>query len=459
MEGVMKNPPMYDYQYRALRWLCRNDGRGLLAIDMRLGKTRISLEWLKRNKRGLPALVVCPATIKHVWEEEISKWTDFTCAVVGGRKTKRENPWTKRNVDILIINYDVLFHWRRVFRQFPAQTIIFDESHYMSNPEETKMVFKTKRVRAGVEVANHVPHVICLSGTPIKNRPCELFPVLHILDYENFRKFWPYAIRYCDLKYGRFDWDWKGSGNLSELKEKIEHIVLRIRKKDVLDQLPDKVTSAIPVDLSNRKEYKKAEDDFISWLEATGGNVKGAKKAQALMKINELKRMAGLGKVKAINDWIKNYLKFKGKLVVFTSNVKPKEAILSDFSDSVGVDGQTPLKRRQEAVEAFQRPSGTSLFVGTMKACGEGIRLDAGNVVCFAEMDWTPSIHDQAADRVWNKDKDKIDIIYFIAKNTVEERVLELLNQKREVMTSLIDGGDIDTSGSVEELLLETFRS
>src|SRR5690606_31128859 len=163
-------------------------------------------------------------------------------------------------------------------------------------------------------------HVIALTGTPIVNRPIEGFNIFQILDRNLFPNFWTYVHRYCDARHNGWGWDFSGATNKEELNQILTStIMIRRRKADVLKDLPEKLYSFVPMELDNEKEYRTAEAEFIEYLR----NVKGkeaaekAKKAEHLVKIEELKQLAVKGKMKQAISWIKDFIEDGNKLVVF----------------------------------------------------------------------------------------------------------------------------------------------
>ena len=151
---------LYKYQKIGVRKLRGFKGRALLADEMGLGKTLQVLTYLKKKTEQRSVLVVCPATAKYVWKNEIKKHTRFSGRILSGRKTRT----FKKKRDITIINYDIIHYWKDCLRREGFDVMILDECHYCKN-------WKAKRTKAISSLGKRIPHIIALSGTPLTNRP------------------------------------------------------------------------------------------------------------------------------------------------------------------------------------------------------------------------------------------------------------------------------------------------
>jgi SWI/SNF-related matrix-associated actin-dependent regulator 1 of chromatin subfamily A len=267
---------LYPYQKTGVKMMEGFNGRALLADEMGLGKTIQALYYHKRNKKGT-TIVVCPASLKFNWAREAANHIKQSSMIVEGRKPPTRAGF-KRN-RFIIINYEVLSYWVDHLKKFKPTLLILDECHYIKNR-------KAKRTRAVQALAKNIDEVIAISGTPLTNRPSELFPVLNLLRPDKFKSFMPYAHRYCDAKKNRWGWDFKGAKNLDELHEKLTStMMIRRKKMDVLQDLPEKSRNVITIPISNRKEYDEAETDLIAWLSKF--NIGKAKRAEAAERLIE----------------------------------------------------------------------------------------------------------------------------------------------------------------------------
>ena len=175
----------YPFQNEGVAFIDNNKGRALVADDMGLGKTIEAIAWLQLHPEYRPVIIVVPASLKINWERECHKWmTGIKTVILKGTK-----PYTF-DADIIIINYDILFYWIQELRKCSPQVLITDESHYYKSNT-------AKRTKAVKMIAKGIPYVIALSGTPIENRPIEIYNALTIIDPMLFPNRWYFLQRYC----------------------------------------------------------------------------------------------------------------------------------------------------------------------------------------------------------------------------------------------------------------------
>lgn len=448
---------LYDYQVDGVKFVEAKGGRALIADEMGLGKTPQALAWLGSHPEARPAIIVVPASLKVNWAREAQRWmTAPELYIISGYpKAKDKTEWKQHIVaqsftgegPVIIINYDILSKW---LPYLPAcKTLVVDEVHYIKN----RNTQRTKAVRA---LGKKADHIIGLSGTPIVNRPVEFFPILSMIEPGVFPSFWPFAQKYCGATYNGYGWDFNGASNTDELHRILTStIMIRRKKEDVLTQLPPKRRSVIAIDLDNRKEYDKAARDLASWLKNTGRSTKAAN-AEALARFTYLKQLATKGKLEKAIQWVHDYLEEEEKLVVFCHHKKTVNALMEGLAEysPVKIDGRTPQKDRQRMVDTFQEDPGCRVFVGTM-AAKEGLTLTAASATCFFELWWTPGDHDQAEDRVHRigQEADSVMAYYLIAENTIEEEIMDILDDKREVLASALDGKEVDQESMLGALL------
>lgn len=436
---------LYHFQKQGVYFIQQKGGRALLADEMGLGKTIQAIAWV-RAARAFPAIVVCPASLKLNWDREWAGWApEASVTVLSTRKAE-----SVLQSDVYILNYDILAAWIPYLKQLSPDCLILDETHFCKN-------WRAVRSKAALTVAKYVKHVIALSGTPIINRPWEIWTTLKMVSPELFPQFWEFAQRYCGLHRNAFGWDWSGATNTKELHTTLTGtLMIRRLKKDVLKELPDKTQTIIPVEIKNRSEYDAAERDFIQWLMSVSPDkVESAVRATAFAKIEALKRLCVVGKMDSINEWIEDFFEEcqDEKLVCFcTHHIMVDE--LAKWSGSVKLDGRDSLVQRQKAVDRFQNDPAVGMFVGTTKAAGVGITLTMASNVLFVELGWTPGEHQQAADRLHRiGQKNAVMVYYMVAKNTIEDRILRLLNEKAKILGSVLDGKDEKDSALVTEIM------
>ena len=249
-----------------------------------------------------------------------------------------------------------------------------------------------------------------------------------------------------------------GSSNPEELHRLLTgSVMLRRKKADVLKELPAKIISVVPMEIVNRTEYNKANNDFIDYIRRTRGveAAERASRAEQLGKVEALKQIAIQGKIKAVINWIRTTLEVQNKLVVFAWHTNIIDKILAEFPNiSVRYDGTVSETKKEEAKEAFQNDQKIELFVGNIKAAGLGLTLTAASQVAFVELPWTPSDLDQCSDRLHRiGQKDVVNVHYLIAEDTVEERIANIIDQKRVVIDAIIDGKTTEKFDLLTELI------
>ena len=257
-----------------------------------------------------------------------------------------------------------------------------------------------------------------------------------------FPNWMTYTERYCDRKHTGFGWDISGSSNTAELNQILEDsIMIRRTKAKVLPDLPAKTRSFYPLEMDPVGEsvYWEAENNFIRWM------------------VEVLKQEAVKAKMDHALEWISDFLDSGEKLVVFAVHKFVIDILMQKFGNvAVKLDGRTQPLARQVAVDQFQTHSQTKLFIGNIRAAGVGITLTAASNVVFLELPWTPGELVQAEDRCHRYgQKDAVNIYYLLAENTIEERIAQLLDDKRQVLDALLDGKKTEQKDLLMELLDE----
>lgn len=438
---------LFPFQKQGVAFIEKRGGRALIADEMGLGKTIQAAAWLQLHPEKRPAIILCPASLKLNWAKEIRETlsTKDNVQILQGTK-----PYPITG-NIIIINYDVLNSWVETLQAINPQVLVMDEAHLIKNSSAI-------RTKATKKLAKGIPHIIALTGTPIVNRPIEGFNIFQILDKNLFPNFWTYVHRYCGARHNGWGWDFSGATNKEELHQILTStIMIRRRKADVLKDLPEKLYSFVPMELSNETEYRIAEEEFIEYLWHIKGKeaAEKAKKAEHLVKIEALKQLAVKGKMKQAINWIRDFIEDGSKLVVFAVHKEVIDQLMKEFKEiAVKIDGSTPTPERHKAVEAFQRDTNIKLFIGNIQAAGVGLTLTASSAVAFLELPWTPGELQQAEDRCHRiGQKNAVNIYYLLAENTVEYKLAKLLDRKKEVLSAVIDGKPVEEKSLITELI------
>ncbi len=446
--------------------------RTFIADEMGLGKTVQAIATAEHNQ-AFPVLVICPASLKFNWFNEIEKWTGKRSMILNGGKNKYNSP----NSHYVIINYDILEKHNDYIQSKAWQCVVVDESHYVKN-------YRAKRTRAVKEIAKNAQFVFLLTGTPVLNRPNEIISQLEILKrLDDFGGFWNFVRKYCNARREQFGWNFSGAAHLDELNEKMrQRCYIRRQKKNVLKELPDKQRIHIPVEISNMTEYKRAQNSFIDWLENFIANDQNflksvehlsdserkaqikahvtdkshrAQRAEQIVQLEYLKQLSAIGKMNATIEWIRDFIETGEKLVVFATHRNIQQQLYQEFKDiSVTITGDDTAKHRQESVDKFQTSEDTRLIICSLKAGGVGITLTESSNVLFIEYGWTPADHDQAEDRCHRiGQKDSVTCYYLTGLGTVDEDIYELIEQKRQIVANVTEGGQAVQLKILNELI------
>jgi SWI/SNF-related matrix-associated actin-dependent regulator of chromatin subfamily A-like protein 1 len=445
------------FQEKGVRKAGHFGGRMLLADDMGLGKTVQILAWLCRHywngrQRRRPVVVVCPANAKWTWERQCAEHCGLRAEVLEGRKVPRHKGTRFISADrqsrLYVINYDILGDankkqgtWLRFLRSLRPGCVVIDECQAIKSRE-------AKRTKAVRLLCKGVPHVFCLSGTPMLNRPVELWNTLNILRPDVFNDFWSFAQDHCQPRQTRYGWTFLGSARLDKLNDKLNrHVMIRRRKEDVLKELPPKTRSIVTVEIERRREYQEAEKDIVSWLwKQSKSKALKATAAERMVKVGYLMRLAARLKFKAINDWIAEFARNTGghKLLVFGWQRQLLADLCEKYPNSVLINGTTPKPERRLRCERFNADPKCGPFFGNILSGGTAWSCTSSSTVLVVELDWVPGNMLQAEDRCHGLGRGVagvgVNVYYMIARDTIETRIVQVLNDKQENCDMALDG-------------------
>lgn len=390
--------------------------RAILADQPRVGKT---LPTAAAALENLPALIVCPAIAKTVWEAAFSKLApNVSVNVVNGKREASE----VNSADVTIINYDVLQYGITNVDRY--NTLVLDECHRIKNP-------KAQRTKAAMLAMKKIDCVYALSGTPIPNRPIELWPVLHGLGI--YRGGWfDFAARYAKMWSAPWGLDTSGASNLPELKAMMKPHVLRRKKEDIFKDYRDPQVSLITFDLPNDKREQSFDADAL---------MANPNALLAFEGLAEIMREAGMRKVKAASEFIDDLLQANEPVVVFAHHkdvVAELEKMLM-VHKPVTVVGDTSRAKRDKAIADFQSGQ-TKCIIGNIAAMSEGVDLSAADTIVFVECTWSTSALEQASSRVENINKSGIPpVIYILTiKASLDHNVLAKVLKKLNIVNQII---------------------
>jgi SWI/SNF-related matrix-associated actin-dependent regulator of chromatin subfamily A-like protein 1 len=369
----------------------------------------------------------------------------------------------------VIINYDILRKHEATIKETEWCVLISDEAHYLKNPkaQRTKVVFGERATeREKKNGAADVPGIIArkrilLSGTPIANKPVELYPLISYLDPITWGNFFKFAIRYCSAHQNGHGWDFSGASNLDELQDKLRSsIMVRRLKKDVLTELPPKRRQVIEFpatgDLARVAKAEKHAYEGVDELEAAvelaaasddpsayeTAVQKLAKGQRAVFEgLSTLRLETARAKIPLCVDHLREAVEESGKVVCFAHHKEVVRAIAEEFGvEAVQLVGDTPMIERQAAVDRFQKDPGCKLFIGSIMAAGVGITLTAASHVVFCELDWVPGNVSQAEDRCHRiGQRESVLVQHLVLEGSLDATMARRIISKQEIIDRALD--------------------
>jgi hypothetical protein len=438
------------YQKHGFNWLWflyTYGLNGILADDMGLGKTLQTLVTLKKAKDQdgqMPSLIVCPTSVVFNWQKETEKFTpDLSVMNLTGSDRLRQLK-TIPKTDIIITSYALLRRDYKILRQLPFRYIILDESQNIKNIE-------TQTAQASKEL--NAQHRLALSGTPVENRLTELWSAFDFLmpgllmDLEEFKYQYVTPIE----ERGNQDAE-------RRLKKQISPFILRRLKRDVAKDLPDKVENIKYCELLPEQQtlymdiLEKTREEMNSKMTAQGG-VNQSMMLSALLRLRQVcchpdllkssfaHEGVGSGKFLELQEMLLDIIDEGHRVLLFSQFVEMLD-IVKQWLESRGIrheylTGQT--QDRQARVERFNQDSSIPVFLISLKAGGTGLNLTGADYVIHYDPWWNPAAEEQATDRAHRIGQTKTVFVYrFIARGTVEEKIMRLKEKKQNLVDSVI---------------------
>ncbi|MER6076113.1 DEAD/DEAH box helicase [Streptomyces sp. NPDC001817] len=447
-----------DYQLRGLNWLHRMTSLGLggcLADDMGLGKTvtliALHLRRQERKDTAGPTLVVCPASLLGNWEREIQRFAP--AAPVRrfhgpGRDLEGLDGGAKGG--FVLTTYGTMRRDAERLAHQPWGLLVADEAQHVKNPHaHTAQALRTIPSRGRV----------ALTGTPVENNLSELWALLDWTTPGLLGTLTSFRDRYAKAVEG--DRDEQAAARLSAL---VHPFLLRRRKSDpgIAPELPPKTETDQPVSLTKEQVslYEALVRELMAEIEEKQGITRrglvmklltGLKQvcnhpAQFLKEPANAKLPGRSGKLELLDELLDTVLAEEGSALVFTQYVAMGRLIERHLADrgveTLFLHGGTTVKRREEMVNAFQTGE-KKVFLLSLKAAGTGLNLTRAGHVIHYDRWWNPAVEDQATDRAYRIGQTQpVQVHKLIAEGTVEDRVAEMLRQKRELADSVLGSGE-----------------
>lgn len=450
------NATLRDYQQIGFQWLktmARYGLGGILADDMGLGKTLQAITYLlsekSEHKETKTSLVVAPASLVYNWKNEFEKFAPtLEVVVVYGAPDERAKLLTESAADVLITSYPLLRQDLEAYQDKEFASLILDEAQAIKN-HQTKTAKAVKQLKAVKRFA--------LSGTPIENSLDELWSIFDAIQpgfFQNQRSF--------------------SSLSREKLARMVRPFILRRVKQDVLRELPEKIETV------HQSELTKAQKElYLGYLEKIRQETKDSLLTEGFEK-SRIKILAGLtrlrqlcchpalflenykdqsGKLDHLMELIENALENKRRLLVFSQFASMLRIIREELDKmKLGyfyLDGQTPSKERVAMTERFNTGE-NALFLISLKAGGTGLNLTGADTVILYDLWWNPAVEEQAAGRAHRMgQKNCVQVMRLITKGTIEEKIYEMQQRKKELIEQVIQPGEAALSSLSEEDLKE----
>ncbi|UZH05864.1 DEAD/DEAH box helicase [Heyndrickxia coagulans] len=448
---------MRDYQVTGFQWfksLAFYRLGGILADDMGLGKTLQSISYMLSEKEAnpdiKPFLVVAPASLIYNWKSEIEKFAPgLSSVVIAGTPSERKAFFEAGELpDVLITSYPTLRQDIGEYEKMEFNTLILDEAQAIKN-YATKTAAAVRNVQAGRRFA--------LSGTPIENSIDELWSIFQAV----LPGFFPPLSEFRKMEQ-------------EKISRMVRPFILRRVKKDVLKELPDKIETNQLSELT-----KPQKELYLAYLDRIRHET-AQTLAEGDFNRNRIKILAGLTRLRQLCChpalFVENYQGESGKLeqlveLAHTAIENGKRLLIfSQFSsmlqlirtrlsdegiDSFYLDGQTPSRERVEMADRFNSGE-KNVFLISLKAGGTGLNLTGADTVVLYDLWWNPAVEEQAAGRAHRiGQKNVVQVIRLISRGTIEEKIYELQQKKKELIEKVIQPGETMLNSLNEEEIKE----
>ena len=435
--------------------------RAILADDMGLGKTRQAIVALRHVAPDGPYLVVSPASVKRNWAREIAIGDPRATTHVVEKGTAREGRF-----DWVIVNYDILPKHVDALEKPAWAGIVFDEAHYLKNHTSMRSRLARRLADRAKSQGRRGPAIYLLTGTPLTNRPRDLFVLLQLVGHPLGRSFLSFAKRYCAAERNEYGWQTRGASNVDELTVQLHGVMLRRSKDDVL-ALPPKLRTWLTVEVpkgTGVRDMRKAVELMISHERvAPGSSIDELRlRGRLLQAVTKARQALAAAKVPSTIDFVSGATEQGEKVIVFSCFEEPMQRLSRHFGDAaVLLTGKTPSDKRQALVDRFQEDPQIRVFLANIVAGGIGTNLTAATQVVFNDLDWVPANHWQAEDRAYRIGQTRsVNVTYLVARNTIDDFVQTVLEKKAALVSAIVDGTALapGLSGDVLDELQRALR-
>jgi SWI/SNF-related matrix-associated actin-dependent regulator 1 of chromatin subfamily A len=439
------------YQLEFLRFAAAKPGL-VNADDLGTGKTIQALAALYAT--GLaPVLVVGTLLTKSVWcgpKGETMKWLGHDVIPLESRKNAGPEIFQEAESRWFFCHYDILNAWLPwIFNFMRPRAVVFDEAHNASP--------RTQRGRAAASISRfkEIRKRIVLSATPIQNKRIDLWPILNLAAPDAFGSRHQFGIHFCGGVHGEHGWIYQEQTHNGELKARLETLLIRRTKAEVLSQLPPIMRQSTEIELEEGgakeyEQYKAAEQDIRKFLAAEGTGLPAGVGNERLVQITKLLALLSRLKLPTTISIAKEAALAAGKVVVFTW-FKNSAATIADELKFAKIDvfgpinGEVPIAKRISAAQAFADHKSPAAFVATLASASESInQLSAAQELVISDLYWKPLVLLQAEGRLHRGGQQgSVHVNYVVVKNSIDESLLEAISKKADATATvgLVDDG------------------
>ncbi len=441
---------LYPYQKEGVAFAAYKKG-AIIADEMGLGKTlqAISIAIVKKQLFSFEkCLIICPASLKEQWKNEIKKFSDEKATVVYGFPEQREETYLNDTNFFHIINYETVLRDKDAINKANYDFIILDEAQRIKNYET---------ITANAVKVLHKKHGLVITGTPIENKLIDLYSIVEFLDKKLLTPMWEFSYQYCI-----FDTTHKnkitGYTNLQELKNKIAPLLIRRTKKEVINQLHNLTEITIPVEM-----HPKQQELHASYAKGVASilhkKFKTSYDWQKLTMLLQSMRMVCNStflidpntnfspKLSELKEVLFDKLDIKNnqrKIIIFSEWLKTHKIISEVLKENnIGftqLSGKIPVKKRQALINEFENNENCRIFLST-EAGGAGLNLQMADTVINFELPWNPAKKNQRIGRIdrLGQKHQNLTVINFITKNSIEMKIATGLLAKQELFDSVLN--------------------
>ena len=341
----------------------------------------------------------------------------------------------------------------------PWAGLIFDEAHYLKNHTSARSKVARELASRAAAVAKQEPPVYLLTGTPLTNRPRDLFVLLQLVGHPLGRSFLSFAKRYCDAEKTEYGWKTDGASHLEELTVQLHGTMLRRAKEEVLS-LPPKLRAWLPTtDAAGiaTREMREVVDLLVARAAGDLESSDQRSRTRLLAILTKVRQKVAVAKVPTTLELARSAVEQGEKVIVFSCFEEPLQQLAEAFgSAAVVLTGKVPSGQRQRLVDRFQQDDEVRVFLANIIAGGTGVTLTAATQVIFNDLDWVPANHWQAEDRAYRIGQTRtVNVTYVVGVDTIDEFVQAVLETKTALVRSVVEGEALagDGGGAVLEEL------